>query len=166
MLPDTTFPIHIGDLLFQDPVSKKARSAASMVNQGSETLNQQSLHDLFVGVAMQRGGELETGETSFNLNPLPGQIVVATSGEFEFDLPAAATFTPGQLVGGANNSGGTALMPQQVKAVSAIANSIGVAVPTAHALGNSRTTVQVRIKSTIIEGGLQACVPGSSSGTV
>ncbi len=136
-----------------------------MINQGSETLNQQTLHDLFAGVALQRGGALETGEVSFNLNPLPGQIVVATAGEFEFDCPATS-FQPGNLVGGCNNTGGTALLPQQVKQVTVVANSIGVAVPEANAIGQSRTSVVVRIVSTAIDGGEQAAVPGSSSGTV
>ena len=136
-----------------------------MLNQGSETLNQQTLHDLFAGVALQRGGALEAGEVSFNLNPLPGQIVVATAGEFEFDC-AATTFQPGDLVGGCNNGGGTALLPQQVKKVTAVANAIGVAVPEANAIGASRTSVVVRIVSTAIDSGPQAAVPGSSSGAV
>ena len=165
MVPDTAAAIHVGDLVFQDPTTKKARTAAAMINQGSETLNQQTLHDLFAGVALQRGGALETGEVSFNLNPLPGQIVVATAGEFEFDCPATS-FQPGDLVGGCNNTGGTALLTQQVKKVTAVANSIGVAVPEAGAIGQSRTSVVVRIVNTIIDGGEQAVVPGTSSGVV
>jgi hypothetical protein len=165
MVPDSAAAIHVGDLVFQDPSTKKVRSAASMINQGSETLNQQTLHDLFAGVAMQRGGALESGEVSFNLNPLPGQIVVATAGEFEFDCPATA-FQPGDLVGGCNNAGGTALLAQQIKKVTAVANAIGVAVPEAGAVGVSRTSVVIRIVNTIIDGGQQAVVPGSSSGAV
>jgi hypothetical protein len=165
MIPDSAAPIHIGDLVFQDPSTKKVRTAATMINQGSETLNQQTLHDLFAGVALQRGGALESGEVSFNLNPLPGQIVVATAGEFEFDCPATS-FQPGDLVGGSNNGGGTALLAQQVKKVTAVANSIGVAVPEANAIGQSRTSVVVRIASTVIGGGEQAAVAGSSSGPV
>jgi hypothetical protein len=165
MVPDSAAAIHIGDLIFQDPVTKKARTAAAMLNQGSESLNQQTLHDLFAGVALQRGGALEPGEVSFNLNPLPGQIVVATAGEFEMDCPATS-FQPGDLVGGCDNTAGTALLPQQVKKVTALANSIGVAVPEANAIGQSRTSVVVRIASTAIGGGQQAAVPGSSSGSV
>ena len=165
MVPDSAAPIHIGNLVFQDPSTKKARTAAAMINQGSESLNQETLHDLFAGVALQRGGALKSGEVSFNLNPLPGQIVVATAGEFEFDCPATS-FQPGNLVGGCNNTGGTALLPQQVKQVSFVANSIGVAVPEANAIGQSRTSVVVRIVSTAIDGGEQNVVPGSSSGAV
>ncbi len=165
MVPDSSVAIHVGDLVFQDPATKKARSAATLINQGSETLNQQTLHDLFAGVALQRGGALETGEVSFNLNPLPGQIVVATAGEFEFDCPATA-FQPGDLVGGSNNTAGTLLLAQQVKKVTAVANSIGVAVPEAAAIGQSRTSVVIRISNTIIDGGEQAPVPGTSSGAV
>jgi hypothetical protein len=165
MVPDSAAPIHVGDLLFQDPTTKKARTAAAMLNQGSQTLNQQTLHDLFAGVALQRGGALEPGEVSFNLNPLPGQIVVATAGEFEFDC-AATAFQPGDLVGGCNNAANTALAPQQVAKVTALANSIGVAVPEAAAIGQSCTSVVVRIASTILGGGQQAAVPGSSSGAV
>ena len=164
MLADTSFPIHIGDLIFQDPSSKKARSAASMVDQGSETLDQQAFHDQFVGVALQRGGELESGEVSFNLNPLPGQIIIATAGDFAFAC-AATTFAPGDLVGGKRNAGNTSLMPQNVAKVSAVANSIGVAVPEPNALGNSRTSVRVRIKSSLF-GGIPSIVVGSSSGTL
>jgi hypothetical protein len=165
MVPDTALPIHVGDLVFMDPSTKKARPASGMINQGSETLNQQTFHDLFAGVALQRGGALESGEVSFNLNPLPNQIVVATAGEFEFDC-AATTFQPGDLIGACNNGGGSALLAQQVKKVTAVANSIGVAVPEANAIGQSRTSVVVRIVSTAIDAGQQAFVVGSSSGAV
>ena len=31
MVPDSAAPIHVGDLLFQDPTTKKSRTAAAMV---------------------------------------------------------------------------------------------------------------------------------------
>jgi hypothetical protein len=164
MLPDTTYAIHIGDLVFQDPSTGKARPASSMVDQGSLALNQGALHDLFAGVAVQRGGKLETGEVSFNLHPLPDQIVVATAGEFEFDC-ASATLVPGDLIGGCENAGGTALVNQKVVKVATVDLAIGRAVPPANALGNARTTVMVRIESSLF-GGSQKVVAGSSSGTV
>ena len=108
MVPDTGYPIHIGDLLFQDPNTKKARSVASMIDQGSKTLNQQTLHDLFAGVALQRGGELESGEVSFDLNPLPPQLIVAGGGMFLFGC-AATAWQPGDWVGAVANTAGTGL---------------------------------------------------------
>jgi hypothetical protein len=164
MVPDTGYPIHIGDLLFQDPNTKKARSVASMINQGSKTLNQQTLHDIFAGVALQRGGELESGEVSFNLNPLPPQLIVAGGGMFLFGC-AATAWQPGDWVGAAANTAGTGLQTQTVEKVSALSNAIGIAVPLPNAIGQSRTTVAVRILSSLL-GGVPTLAPGSSSGTV
>jgi hypothetical protein len=164
MIPDTAAAIHVGDLVFRDPTSYKARPASGMANQGSEGNNQYEFHNLFAGVALKRGGALESGEVSFNLNPLPSQILVATTGDFEFDC-AATAWQPGDLVGPANNTGGTALEGQTVKKVTTQARSIGVAVPSPTSIGQSKTTVIVRIMNTIIDGGEQASISGSSSGT-
>ena len=166
MVPDTGAPIHIGDLVFQDPITKKARTAASMIAQGSEALNQGALHDLFAGVAVQRGGALESGEVSFNLNPLPGQIIVAISGTFLF-TSTSQTWNPGDLVGGYSTANGQ-LAAQKVDLVTTGNKSIGIAAPTPHALadGTAKTQVAVRIKSTIFGGGVPATQIGSSSGAV
>ena len=53
---DPNFPIEVGDLLFQDPVSKLAKPASAMKNQGSQALNQGAFHDVFLGVALQKNG--------------------------------------------------------------------------------------------------------------
>ena len=166
MVPDTGAAIHIGDLIFQDPVTKKARTASSMLAQGSEALNQGALHDQFVGVAVQRGGKLESGEVSFNLNPLPGQIIVAINGTFLF-TSTSQTWQPGDLVGGYSTANGQ-LAAQQVDKVTSGALSIGQAAPTPHALadGTAKTQVAVRIKSTVFGGGIPATQAGSSSGTL
>ena len=146
MVPDPASAIHVGDLVYQDGETKKARTASSLPKQGSEKLNQQTLHDLFAGVALQRGGAgADAGASPFDC--LLGQIVVATAGEFEFDCPPTA-FEPGDLVGGCNDLTG-ALKAQCVKRVAGETLSIGLAVPDADAIGQSRDSVVVRITSTI-----------------
>jgi hypothetical protein len=168
VLCDSNYPIEIGDLLFQDPVSKKAKPASAMANQGSETLNQDTFQQFFLGVALQKNG-LQSGEVvppNSMLNRLPASVIeVATTGDFEFDC-AAATWNPGDLVGASNNSGGTALNNQKVKAAGSASLAIGRAVPAANAIGAARTSVIVRIKSTILDAGVLNQVAGSSSGAV
>ncbi len=161
-MPVKGYPIHIGDMLFQDPNTKKARSAASMVSQGSAALNQSTFHDLFAGVALQRGGELEAGEVSFNLNPLPPQLIVAAGGVFLFKC-AATVWYPGDMVAIAAIST-TGVDPQSVAKTTIPSAQIGVAVPLPNAVGQSRTTVAVRILPNL-DTGFQEVV-GSSSGTV
>ena len=53
---DPNYPIEVGDLLFQDPVSRLAKPASAMKNQGSQALNQSTFHNLFLGVALQKNG--------------------------------------------------------------------------------------------------------------
>jgi hypothetical protein len=159
-------PIEVGDLLYQDPVSKKAKPAAAMANQGSEVLNQDAFQQFFLGVALQKNG-LQSSEVvplNSTLNHA-NTIEVATTGDFDFDC-ASAAWNTGDLVGAANNSGGTALLNQTVKAAASATRAIGRAVPEASAIAAARTSVVVRIKSTILEAGVLSQAAGSSSGVV
>ena len=90
---DPNYPIEVGDLLFQDPVSKLAKPASAMKNQGSEALNQSTFHDQFLGVALQKNGA-QPGEvlplnSAVNHSPA-NTIEAATTGDFEFDCAASA----------------------------------------------------------------------------
>jgi hypothetical protein len=163
---DSTYPIEKGDLLFRDPITKKARPFSSMVDQGSLALNQDTAQELFLGVAHEKVG-LQTGETSFNLNTNDGYVVVATAGEFEFDC-ASYAWGLGDLVAPCEKASGTALENQKVVAVAAGSESkaIGKAVPNRAYLGVANTTIVVAIKSTIMDSGLLQQIAGSSSGTV
>ena len=165
---DPNYPIEVGDLLFQDPVSKLAKPASAMKNQGSEALNQSTFHDQFLGVALQKNGA-QPGEvlplnSAVNHSPA-NTIEAATTGDFEFDC-AASAWNTGDLAGAADNTAGTALQNQGVKPVTLAAAAIGRAVPEAAAIGAANVSVAVRIKSSILEAGVQNEVAGSSSGTL
>jgi hypothetical protein len=69
-------------------------------------------------------------------------------------------------VGAVNNAGGTALQNQNVGPVASTGLSIGRAAPAADEIGVSLTQVIVQIESTVMGGGAQSAVPGSSSGAV
>jgi len=167
MIPDPGYPIYIGDLLFQDPTTRNARSAASMADQGSVALDQETFAGLFAGVALQRGGELTPAslggpEVSFNLNPLPPQLIVAASGDFLFNC-AATTWYPGDLVAIAAASPG-GCSPQTVVKTTNKAAAIGYAAPLPNAIGQSRTQVAVRILSSLSGGAGTPQTEPSSSG--
>jgi hypothetical protein len=168
VLCDPTFPIEVGDLLFQDPVSRLAKPASAMKNQGSQSLNQQTFHDQFLGVALQKNG-LQPNEVvplNSSLNHFPANTIqCATTGEFEFAC-ASNAWNPGDLVGAVNNTGNTGLQNQFVAPVTSPPASIGKAVPEAAAINQANTSVGVRITSSILAGGVQSTVPGSSSGTL
>ena len=165
---DPSYPIEVGDLLFLEPSNNLARPASALVNQGSEALNQGALHDVFLGVALQKNG-LQSNEVvplNSTLNHNPANVIeAATAGRFLFAC-AATAWQPGNLVGGANNSGGTALQNQTVKSVANTALAIGRATPAADEIGVSLTQVIVQIESTVFGGGTQTPVVGSSSGAV
>ena len=166
---DPNYPIEVGDLLFVEPTNNLARPASALVNQGSEALNQGALHDTFLGVALQKNGA-QSGESlplNSTVNHVPANTIeVATAGRFLFSCAATAWQTGG-LVGGANNAGGTALQNQTVKGpVANTSLAIGRAVPAADEIGVSLTQVIVQIESTIMGGGAQTPVAGSSSGVV
>jgi hypothetical protein len=182
VLCDPNYPIEVGDLLFREPSNNLARPASALVNQGSETLNQQAFHNQFLGVALQKNG-VQPGETvplNSTVNHSPANTIeIATTGIFEYGLSSAAAYQGGEFLAPANNSGGTALQNQVVKtAVAGIAGSIGRASPSAAAIGQNVTAlapsayqgqqnvVEVEILSTIFYGGEAAPSVGSSSGAM
>jgi hypothetical protein len=165
---DPSYPIEIGDLLFLEPSNNLARPASAMLNQGSLALNQGAFHDVFLGVALQKNG-LQTNEVvplNSQISHSPANVIeCATAGRFLF--PCAATaWNPGNLVGPVNNAANTALQNQSVGSVASTALSIGRAAPAADEIGVSLTQVIVQIESTIMGGGAQNAVVGSSSGAV
>jgi len=165
---DPNYPIEVGDLLFLEPSNNLARPASAMVNQGSLALNQGAFHDVFLGVALQKNGTQTNEVVPLNstINHSPANVIeAATAGRFLF--PCAATaWNPGNLVGPVNNSGGTALQDQSVGSVASSALAVGRAAPAADEIGVSLTQVIVQIESTIMGGGAQTAVAGSSSGAV
>jgi hypothetical protein len=186
---DPSYPIEVGDLLFREPSNGLARPASAMAGQGSETLNQQTFHDVFLGVALQKNGvqpapgggspytqPAETWPIGSTGNHSPANVIeVATTGTFVFPLSSAASYNGGEFIGPA---GATTLANQQVKTAAAgAAGSIGRASPSAAAIGQQAQQlgtaippvlvnyVEVEIESTIFYGGEQSYVVGSSSGT-
>lgn len=138
---DSATVIEIGDLVFLN--TDDARPASMTSYGASLAATQETFHDLFLGVAMQRS---RSGDTR--------PIRVATSGVFEFAC-ASATFEVGARIGVDDNTGGTALENQQV--IGTAANnperSIGVC---AKRVPSADTRVLVDIVSTIVRGGPQA----------
>ncbi len=182
VLCDPNYPIEVGDVLFREPSNNLARPASAMVNQGSETLNQQTFHNQFLGVALQKNG-LQSGETvplNSTVNHSPANVIeIATTGIFEYGLYAATAYQGGEFIAPANNSGGTALQNQVVKtAIAGLAGSIGRASPSAAAINQNVTAlnpqaylgqqnvVEVEILSTIFYGGEPAVTAGTSSGAM
>lgn len=138
---DSATVIEVGDLMYLD--TDDAKPASSLTDAGTLAFNQEALHDAFVGVAMQASA---AGDTA--------TIRVATSGVFEFDC-AAATHEVGDLIGGAENVGGSSLENQQTAAVASENLAIGRCVKRA---ASAATTVHVDIVSTVAYGGVQASV--------
>ena len=139
MMPvDAATVIEIGDLLYYD--TDDAKPAASMPDQGTEGGNQQLFHDLFAGVAMQASA---AGDSD--------PIRVATTGVFEFDC-VSATVEIGDLLGGDENVGGTALLNQTVVEVANANAAVGRCAKRVNPAG---TRVLVDIVSSIVHGGTQ-----------
>lgn len=140
MLPvDSSTVIEIGDLVHLD--TDDAKPASSLSDAGSAALNQEALHDVFVGVAMQASA---SGDTQ--------AIRVATAGVFEFDC-ASATFEVGDLVGVSEDAAGTALETQKAVGVAAVNLAIGRC---AKRVNPAATSVCIDIVSTVLKGGPQA----------
>lgn len=140
MLPvDASTVIEIGDLVYLE--TDDARPASTQSDQGTELGNQQLFHQKFAGVAMQAS---PSGEA----NP----IRVATTGVFEFDCPSA-TLEVGDLMGGDENAGGTALLNQTLVKVTNANAAIGRC---AKRLNPAGTRTLVDIVSTVMLGGPQA----------
>ena len=131
--------IEIGDLVYQS--SGNALPAGAQADQGTKTSNQQLFHNNFAGVAMQQ---------SRNGDSTP--IRVATTGVFAYDC-TSATFEVGALVGGDENTAGTALLNQVVAGVGAENLSLGRCAKRVNPAG---TSVLVEIVGTITHGGPQA----------
>jgi len=154
--------VEIGDLVFlqRDAGGVYTLPASSVSDFGSIEANQAFFKCTFLGVAMQahRASHDPLDENS---------IRVATTGVFEFDC-ASATFDIGDLVGVAENAGGTALLDQTVIEVDvndadSDARTIGIVQ---RQQSVAATTVYVRIKSEVMEQGFDAdsCSGSSSSG--
>lgn len=140
----------IGDLLFQS-LNGLAYPASAQTDQGSEARNQELFACRFLGVAMQRS---RVGDTDL--------IRVATTGIFEYPCPTvpAGGYDLGQRVGADENAAGTALLDQQVVAVTTDVAAIGRLNRIANA---GDTNMLVRIRSEIMEGGIDPGTCESSS---
>jgi hypothetical protein len=138
---DSATVIEIGDLVWLN--TDDARPASMSTYGASLATAQETFHDTFVGVAMQRS---RAGDTH--------SIRVATSGVFEYPC-AAATFEVGARIGADDNAGATALENQLVIGVAAAnpERSIGYC---ARRVSPSDTKVLVDIVSTVLRGGPQA----------
>lgn len=136
---DSATVIEIGDLVYLE--TDDARPAVQQLDQGTESLNQQTLHAGFAGVAMQQSA---AGDTE--------PIRVATTGVFDFACDAA-TFEVGDLIGPCENAAGDGLENQKVKGVAGLAVSIGRCAARSP---NSTTRVLVDVVSSVMRGGVQA----------
>ncbi len=131
--------IDIGDLVYMDADS--AKSASSMLDQGTLSANQEMFHDSFVGIAMQASPADSTQA-----------IRVATSGVFDFDC-TSTTFELGDLVGPAEEGTGTELEDGFMIAVATPNLAVGRCAKRVTPAG---TRVLVDIASTVMTGGPQA----------
>jgi hypothetical protein len=140
MLPvDAATVIEIGDIVYLDVDDAKPASAQG--DQGTELGNQQFLHDLFIGVAMQASP-----------SGVSQPIRVATTGVFEFDC-LSTTLEVGDMLAPDEHSGGTSLLNQTVAKVTNINAAIGRC---AKRLNPAGTRVLVDVVSTVFKGGPQA----------
>jgi hypothetical protein len=140
MLPvDSATVIEIGDMLYLD--TDDAKPASAQLDQGTKSSNQQLLHDLFAGVAMQAS---RSGDTQ--------PIRVATTGVFEFDC-VSTTLEVGDMLGPDENVAGTALLNGTVIKVTAATNAVGRC---AKRLNPAGTHVLVDVVSSVLKGGAQA----------
>ena len=138
---DSATVVEIGDLVWLD--TDDAKPAVSSTYGASLAAAQETFHDKFAGVAMQRS---RAGDTR--------PIRVATTGVFEFGC-ASATFEVGARIGLDDNAGGTALENQQVIGVAA-ANPERAIGACAKRVNPADTKLLVDIVSTVTRGGPQA----------
>jgi hypothetical protein len=149
--PASATVIEVGDMLFQHPTDRDPKNAGAMLDQGTPLLNRDTFQEFFLGVSESRS---ESGDTK--------KIGIITAAEVVMDC-AAATFDIGDMVGAAEESGGTALEDQKVIAVTGESEAIGVVT---EKYGSNTTEVRFRVRSTIMRNSIQAQVVGSSSGPV
>ena len=138
---DAATVIEIGDLVWLDTDDAKPASASTYG--ASLAAAQETFHDKFAGVAMQRS---RAGDTQ--------PIRVATTGVFEYPC-ASAAFEVGARVGADDNTAGNALVNQLVIAV-ASANPERSIGSCAKRVGTADTKVLMEIVSTVTRGGPQA----------
>lgn len=136
--------IEVGDLVYV--TGGVAYPASHLADGGSAAQNRAAFAALFAGVAVQKVG-LQSGEKSFRLTTDPGWVLVAITGDFEFDC-AATSWAPGDLVGVYNDA--TYNSDQQVAKVTAADETIGVAKVPYNALGTSQTVIVVSIRSKVM----------------
>lgn len=133
------FVTEIGDLVYLD--NGTAKAASTQADQGTLAANQESLHDLFLGVAMQ-ASPAESSES----------IRVATTGVFEFDC-TSSTFEMGELLGAREEATGTELLDQYLVGVATPNLAIGRCTKRVDPAG---AKVLIDIVSTVLRGGPQA----------
>ncbi len=147
VLPDhASYPIQEGDLLYAS--SGVVYPASAQADQGTEAANQVLFAANFVGVAMAKDG-LQTNETSARITTRTGELLIGTTGDWEFPCAAYAWKT-GQLVGVTEQSNGTTLEDQKVVVVTTEDKAIGIAVVPPGAIGTTMTKVHVRLRSQLL----------------
>jgi len=150
--PASDTVIYIGDLLFQDPDTRKPEPSSDMIDQGSEALNQDAFQQYFLGVAEQQ-----------SLSGYSSAIRIATRGIKTFDCVSGQYYV-GDWLAVDEASSGTALERRKLVKVT-VGDSKAIAV-VAKDTGAAATKVEARFVSTICYGGLQAQIAGSSSGAI
>lgn len=150
--PASATVIEIGDWLYQDPTTRQPKPASAMTDQLTAALNQDAFQQYFLGVAEQRS---PSGSTS--------KIRIAVRGRKHVDVDAGS-YKVGDLLGMDEQASGTAL--ENRKLTSAANASRAVARVCEEPASSSATKVWVDFRSTIMFGGLQVTVAGSSSGAI
>jgi len=139
-----TKSIEVGDLVYV--TGGVVYPASYLADAGNAAVNRAAFAALFAGVAVQKIG-LQSGETTFKLTNDPGWILVATTGDFEFDC-AATSFAPGDMIGVYNDA--TNNSDQQVAKVTSYDEAIAVAVVPYSVLGDSHTKIIARLRSNLM----------------
>lgn len=144
VLFSTSFPIELGDLLFIADATTDVDGDAGVAGtvypasarkwNTDEATTRADFCAEFIGVA----GQAAPNATAYGVKD--NKVRIDTGGVFEFDAESA-TYTAGQLVGPAKDTGND-LLDQTLEAVSAEAQAIGRVVETTAA---NSTKVKVRI---------------------
>lgn len=132
--------IEVGDLVYV--AGGIAYPASHYADGGTAAQNRANFAQAFVGVAVQKIG-LQTGETTAKLTTDSGWVLVAISGDFEYDC-ASTSWAPGDLVGVYNDA--TNNSDQTVAKVTALNEAIGTARVPYAALGTAQTTIIVSLR--------------------
>jgi hypothetical protein len=152
-----SYPIELGDLCWvhSDGKAYPAYAAYAVLGDlGSAALNRVGFASRFAGVACQKVG-LQTGEKSFLLTTDPGWILLATTGDFEFDCATGISWAPGSRAGVYNDA--TYNSNQKVCLVTLDEEAIGVAKVPYSALGSTtQLSMVVAIRSHIMLDGIHS----------